>query len=305
MISFLTSLKPFRGTTAVQQRNALRSWRAVVPDSEIIVFGTVEGAADLLAEVNATYRQDLVCNEFGTPLISAMFAEAQRISRHSVLCYINGDIILLPDFAAAIARLSNWKTFTAVGQCLGLDLAEPIDFMQSRWVETLRARANMKGTLREPVAMDFFAFRRGAIGQLPAFAIGRPAWDNFLIKHLLNRRIPIIDLSPVVTPVHQNHDYMHVPCGKGMAWEGPEANCNRRLAALEFPDFHPAHYSIWNAPWVMHKHFVVPALSPRRILWRFNATFSHRNRERVKAFLRLPRRVASRLFRKLVSITKR
>lgn len=116
MISFFTSLKPFRGTTAVQQRNALRSWYHSVPGSEIIVLGAVEDGDDVIAEVKATYRPDIACNEFGTPLISAMFVDAQRIGRYSLLCYINGDILLLPDFAAAVARLTKWKTFAAVGQ---------------------------------------------------------------------------------------------------------------------------------------------------------------------------------------------
>jgi hypothetical protein len=299
MISFLTSLKPFRGTTAVQQRNALRSWRAVVPGSEIIVFGAVEGGEDMIAELKATYRPDGACNEYGTPLISAMFAEAQRIGRHSVLCYINGDIILLPDFAAAIARLARWKTFAAVGQRWDLDWEQPIDFQQSRWNEMLHAQVAMQGRLHDPLAMDFFAFRRGAVGPLPAFAIGRPAWDNNLIKHLLSRHIPIVDLSPAVAPIHQNHDYAHVPRRKGVAWDGPEAECNRRLAAQDFWGFNPRYYSIRNAQWVMHRRYIAPALSPRRAAWRFLAMFPDRGRDWASAILNLPGRLAHSAIRRL------
>jgi hypothetical protein len=284
MISFLTSLKPFRGTIGVQQRNALRSWRAVLRESEIIVFGGVEGAADLLAEVNATHRPDIACNEFGTPLISAMFAEAQRTGRHSVLCYINGDIILLSDFAAAVTRLARWHTFAAVGQRWDLDWAEPIDFARAGWEETLRARVTAHGKHHDPVAMDFFAFRRGAVGLLPAFAIGRPAWDNYLIKHLLTRRVPIVDLSPATVPIHQNHDYGHVPRGAGGGWEGPEADRNRHLAAGDFRGFNPGYYSIRNAQWVMHRRRVVPALSLRRAAWRFATVIPDRTRQLIGAF---------------------
>jgi hypothetical protein len=299
MISFLTSLKAFHGTAAVQQCNALRSWRAVLPESEIIVFGLVEGAANLLAEVNATYRPDIACNEFGTPLISAMFAEAQRVGRHSVLCYINGDIILLPDFVMAIARLSRWKTFAAVGQRLDLDWAERIDFARAGWDVMMRARVTALGRRHDRVAMDFFAFRRGAIGPLPAFAIGRPAWDNYLIKHLLTRHIPIIDLSPVATPIHQNHDYAHVPHGKGEAWEGPEADHNRDLAARDFWGFNPSYYSIRNAQWVMHRRRIVPALSLRRAAWRFAAVFPDRGRGWIVAFLTMPQILANQAVRRL------
>jgi ADP-heptose:LPS heptosyltransferase len=272
MISFFTSLKPFRGTTAIQQRNALRSWHHAVPGSEVIVFDAVAGAEDLITEIDATYRPNVACNEYGTPLISAMFAEAQQIARHVVLCYINGDIILLPDFGAAIARLSRWKTFAAVGRRSDLDWAEPVDFARAGWDEMMRARVRAQGRRHDAVAMDFFAFRRGAVGALPEFAIGRPAWDNYLIKHLLSLHIPIVDLSPVVVPIHQNHNYAHVRGGGGAGWEGPEADRNRRLAARDFWKFNPRYYTIQNAQWVMLERATVPAISPQRAWWRLLAT---------------------------------
>ncbi len=271
MISFFTSLKPFRGTTAVQQRNALRSWYHSVPGSEIIVLGAVEDGDDVIAEVKATYRPDIACNEFGTPLISAMFVDAQRIGRYSLLCYINGDILLLPDFAAAVARLTKWKTFAAVGQRWDLDWAEPIDFTRADWSEQLGATVTERGRRHDAVAMDFFVFRRSAVGPLPAFAIGRPAWDNYLIKHLLRRQVPIVDLSKVVVPIHQNHDYPHVAQRRGSSWEGPEADRNRKLAAPAFSRFDPQYYTIDVAQWIMLDRVTVPAVTPRRLWRRFLA----------------------------------
>ena len=300
MITFFTSLKPFRGTTAVQQCNALRSWYHAVPGSEIIVFGATEGDDEVLAEVNAKYRPDIARNEFGTPLISAMFAEAQRMGRHFLLCYINGDILLLPDFAAAVTRLAKWKTFAAVGQRWDLDWAEPIDFARADWSEQLRATVTERGRQRDAAAMDFFAFRSSAVGPLPAFAIGRPAWDNYLVKHLLRRQVPIVDLSDVVVPIYQNHDHAHVAQRRGRSWEGPEADVNRKLARAEFPGFDPQYYTIRNAQWVMLRSAILPALSPQRAWWRFLATIPDRARSVIGrladlygstlAFRLLPRR---------------
>ena len=269
MISFFTSLKPFRGTTAVQQRNALRSWHSSNPGCEIIVFGAVEAGADVLAQVNATYRPDIACNEFGTPLISAIFAEAQRIGRHSVLCYINGDIILLPDFATAVARLAKWRTFAAVGQRTDIDWDAPIDFAQAGWADRVLAEVRVCGKLHTPGAMDFFVIRRGAVEPLPPFAIGRPAWDKYLIRQLLGRPVPIVDLSLAVAAVHQNHNYTHIPQGKGGRYGGPETEVNRALASQHFPGFKRwrKYYSIRNAQWIMLDRHVVPAVSPSR-LWR-------------------------------------
>jgi hypothetical protein len=278
MISFFTSLKPFRGDAALQQYNALRSWRAVVPESEIIVFGAVEGGDEVLGKVDAIHRQDIACNEFGTPLISEMFAEAQRIGRYPTLCFINGDIILLSDFPDAIARLEHWRTFAAVGQRWDLDWKDAINFADG-WEESLGAVVATNGRQHDPVAMDYFAFRRGAVGTLPSFAIGRPSWDNYLVMHLCRRGVPIVDLSRVVAPVHQNHDYRHVAEKRGMSWEGPEGDRNRALASDSRSGFNPRFHSIRRAQWVMTDRWVLPALSPRRAIWRFMSIFPDRLRD--------------------------
>ena len=52
-----------------------------------------------------------------------------------------------------------------------------------------------------------------------------------MIGRALDLHLPLIDMTPSVTAVHQNHDYRHVPGARaGSAWEGPEADRNRSLA---------------------------------------------------------------------------
>ena len=51
MLTFFTAAKPFRGATAVHQRNALRSWLAAAPGSEVLLFGDEEGSAEAAAEL--------------------------------------------------------------------------------------------------------------------------------------------------------------------------------------------------------------------------------------------------------------
>lgn len=43
-------------------------------------------------------------------------------------------------------------------------------------------------------------------------------------------RYPVIDATPAVMAVHQNHDYSHVQGGKDTAYYGPESERNRDLA---------------------------------------------------------------------------
>ena len=79
--------------------------------------------------------------------------------------------------------------------------------------------------------MDYFVFPKNAgLHELPAFAVGRPAWDNWLVYQAPRRRIPVIDATQATTVFHQNHGYAHVPDLSGDKWGGPEPDSNRRLA---------------------------------------------------------------------------
>jgi hypothetical protein len=47
MLTFFTTAKPFVGHSGIIQRNALRSWKLLDPDVEVILFGDEEGAAEV------------------------------------------------------------------------------------------------------------------------------------------------------------------------------------------------------------------------------------------------------------------
>ncbi len=49
---------------------------------------------------------------------------------------------------------------------------------------------------------------------MPDFAIGRAGWDNWMIYHARQQGWPVIDGTPAVMIMHQNHDYSHLPGGK-------------------------------------------------------------------------------------------
>ena len=45
MLTFFTTAKPFRGQDGLIQQNALKSWKRLRPDVEVILFGDDAGAA--------------------------------------------------------------------------------------------------------------------------------------------------------------------------------------------------------------------------------------------------------------------
>jgi hypothetical protein len=230
MITLFTIPKPFRGHSAVIQRNAIRSWLALRPECEIVLFGDDEGVAEVAAEFNVRHVSNVPTNEYGTPLLDFVFEHAQQLARYDLVCYINADVMLLDDFLPAIRQI-RFDAFLMSGRHWGVALAQPWDFENNNWEERLRDFVTRHGTLGPPGAIDYFVFPRGALGTLPPFAVGRPGWDNWVIYRARFLRLPVIDVTQMVTAIHQNHGYGHVRQRTGEKWEGPEAERNRELMA--------------------------------------------------------------------------
>jgi hypothetical protein len=228
-LTIFTIPKPFRGNIATIQRNAILSWKALPGDCEVILCGDEFGTRDFAREINTIFLPQIDRNEFGTPLLSSAFRLVRERAKHLLLCYSNADIIFTNDLIKAISRIS-FHQFVMVGQRWNIDLAEKIDFCLSDWEETLHSQVRKRGSLHNRGAMDYFVFPRDSqVGNLPPFAVGRPAWDNWFLYNARRMSIPVVDASAVVWAIHQNHDYEHVPQREGPKWEGPEADKHQEI----------------------------------------------------------------------------
>ncbi len=230
MLTLFTCPKPFRGHIDIIQRNAIRSWTKLAPKPEIILLGDEEGTARTADELGVDRISRVMRNEFGTPLVNSLFEEAEKAATYDRMCYINTDIILMSDFMHAIQRVSLEKPQSLmVGQRWNLDIREPLEF-GANWEERLTTQVVSGGKLYPHFAIDYFVFPKGIWGQIPPFAIGRPAWDNWILYRAHSRNIPVIDLTEAVIVVHQNHDYSHHPQGWRGAMKGEESKQNIELA---------------------------------------------------------------------------
>jgi hypothetical protein len=232
MVTIFTTPKPFRGHISVIQRNALKSWTLLHPDVEVILFGDEEGAAEAARELGIRHEAHVERNELGTNLLDYMFGKAEAIARHDVLCYVNCDIVLTDDFLRAVERLrAAYPRFLMVGRRWDTTITAPIDFSDPSWGEKARSFALSSNAQRDEWWIDYFVFTRGLWGRdLPAFAVGRARWDNWMVWKALDSKLPVVDASRAVVAVHQNHDYKHLPQGKVGVWEGEEAQRNLKLA---------------------------------------------------------------------------
>jgi hypothetical protein len=266
LLTLFTIPKPFEDPhIALIQRNALASWQRLAPAVEVFVMGDDVGVDEETRAHGGTHVPVISTNEFGTPLLDFAFAQAAERGSGELLCYVNADIVLLSDFVAAARRLPR-DPYLAIGRRWDTDISSALDF--SNGEEALRQLAINTGTRDEARGSDYFLFHRGIDFGLPPFAVGRPGWDNWLIGRALELGYPLIDITPSVTVIHQNHDYRHVVGGPGpTTWEGPEAQRNRELATnLDRYIPHP-----YNATHLLTLDRLRRARSPRHIRARLEA----------------------------------
>lgn len=228
LLTIFTIPKAFRGHIGVIQRNAIQSWLKLSPACEVILFGHEEGVAEFAKELGIRNIVDVAYTNYGTPRLNSVFEIAQHIARHSLICYVNSDIILFDDFILAAQRVKNCQ-FLLVGRRWRIALDESLNFENPAWETKLRADVKERGILGRNNAIDYFIFPRGLVKEMPPFAVGRPGWDNWLIYNMRNIGIPVIDATRVLMAIHQDHDYAHIPGGDGKSYEGPEADENRAL----------------------------------------------------------------------------
>src|SRR5260370_8442046 len=92
------------GEIEVVQRNGIQSWKILRISPAVILFGEDEGTAEVARELGLRHIAKVMRNDSGTPLLNDLFAQAESNATNNLLCYVNADILLLEDFAAAVQR---------------------------------------------------------------------------------------------------------------------------------------------------------------------------------------------------------
>jgi hypothetical protein len=230
MLTLFAIPKHFRGHIATIQRNAITSWTHLTSRPEILLFGDEEGTAEIAAELGLRHFPEVARNEFGTPLLDDLFRKARQQAATPLLGYVNADIILTNDFSAALDRVrAHFEKFLMVGRRWDLDWDELLDFSRPGWDQAIREHALRANAQRPANFIDYFIFQRGLCDGLLPLAIGRPGFDNYLLWRVRSRGAELVDTSPAVVAIHQNHDYAHRSLGQGDRKAEPEHIRNRAM----------------------------------------------------------------------------
>lgn len=208
--------KPFRGAAGAAQHAALRSWTHLRPKVEILLASSDEGVQEAAALHGATHLP-VLCNQLGTPLLNSVLSSAEAASSAQVLLLVNADIILFDDVLEVIEEaLGHMSEFLVVGRRSNMNvdltgLAQKAT--SSDLLRSLRLVAHRDAPLHSRWALDYFGMTRNVLrrfGAVPAFAFGRPAYDNWLLQKAIAQATPVIDASALVVAAHQHHAYTHV-----------------------------------------------------------------------------------------------
>ena len=205
MFTLLSTPKAFRGEFVRIQRNAVRSWAALRPRPEILIFGGEEGTAEVCAEVGVRHISTVATGPSGAPVLSDLFQTADREARHGLLCYVNADVILTQDLIRVVERLDpERRGGLVVSTPVDMPVEEDLDTTRPGWDEPLRARVRQQGKPPSRYGADVFMYPRGYFRDVPPLFVGRAYWDIWLIAQGCYD-LRGVDATPYCLAIHQRH----------------------------------------------------------------------------------------------------
>ena len=213
-LAIFTAPKPFTNPhIRVIQRNAIRSWKALGDAVEIWLVADEEGVAETAAEFGVGFIPDVERNSAGTPRIDSIFNTVRERSNAPFLCYVNADILLFPDMLQTLELARNsCERFLLIGQRWDAEITSELD-INTGWGEKFVPDCLQSANLHAAVGSDYFIFPRNEFVDIPAFAVGRAGWDNWMIFQARRQKMAVINATGGITAIHQNHDYSHLPGG--------------------------------------------------------------------------------------------
>ena len=245
-VAFFTAPKPFTDAhIRVIQRNAIQSWKALGSDVEVWLVGDEAGVEQIARELNVGYIPEVLRNSSGTPRIDSIFNLVREKSKADYLCYVNADILVFPDMLHALEMvLAQVDRFLVIGRRWDAAVTHELDIKEG-WHDQFQATTLATSKLHRAAGSDYFLFPRSEFTDIPAFAVGRAGWDNWMIYKARWEHMAVIDATEAIKVIHQNHDFSHFADGKIHRLQ-PESAENMRLAGGRYTVYtiHDVNYRL-------------------------------------------------------------
>lgn len=218
---------------AVIQTNAIQSWLHLDPNVQVILLGDDPGVADAAQHFGVEHIPGITLTASGRPMYDSLFATARNVARHTLLAYVNADILLPPGFLHVIRRVDHeLDVWMLTGQRWNLDLDTLVDYSNKEWVDTLRSQAARSGFVQPVWSMDYFVFTAPLYANVPPFVLGAQLTDIWMVYAARMMGAAVVDATLEVTAFHQNHDFAHYTGGVRSRHD-TTAKINEQLANQE------------------------------------------------------------------------
>ena len=187
-ISFVTCPRGFDEDTKIRQRASILSWHMQPSlDKEVIIFGNDVGVKEFAEEWGMSHHE-YVDKKSDVPLMDQLFRDTSKMAKYDVVCYINADITLPPEWWDVMQNVlpilvAQDKPFLVAGPRLVFPEKDV-------WHPTLKSWPEFRDAMVKPKlfslpiidgAIDWFVFRRGSYDKFPPFKLGRYVWDSFMV----------------------------------------------------------------------------------------------------------------------------
>lgn len=261
--------EPFTEKIRRSRKNAINSWRRLRPKCEILLFGDGPEVSEFAVQANIQHVQNVSRTEYGTPLLDDVFGKAQNLAMGDVLMFSNCDMLYFDDLYDVIEAV-NFKKFMVCGRRWDMEVDDEMALQDEEAWGAIKDAHHKHGQWHGPSGLDYFIFPKVLKLQIPAFAVGRPGWDSWLIWKMRQTGVSVIDSTGALTAIHQNHDYRHLRLGTSQ-YSGPEMRRNKRLAGG-----YRNMLTLREADWVISQRKVVRPPWPRRIFSLLGPTLPYR-----------------------------
>ena len=195
MITFFTHCRPFVGIMADVQRTAIASWQSIGKNPQIILMGDAS-VKDAANQLGVEYFEHVEKNKWGTARVDSIFAMGDHLAKHDIMVEVSADIVLSSTLLMAIEGMRHIERPFVVGE---------------RWdLNHTGEDINTGNVVRHgPSAVDYFLYRRGTLGDIPPFGVGRTAYDPWLMWAAKERwDMTVIDATETIFAVHLAHPYI-------------------------------------------------------------------------------------------------
>jgi len=217
-IVYVTIPRSFIDTYLTPQVNALNMIRNYDPSANIVLYSDDDGVKDY-ASKNLYHAPDVVIKKGRLPLVNEALKYCAINFPECYICYINSDMLLVGNTKELINYIDKRFSgnFIATGYRCNLHIDTVI---KSNEIPDLLTKCSCKKTKGRHSALDVFIFKSDIFRLLsmPNFRVGRPGWDNWLAAKCRILGFALIDISNVVTLVHQEHPPAHVQGTWKVSW---------------------------------------------------------------------------------------